>query len=71
MKFITVDSVGGLGAFAWAVTTHLWSPELGELVDPRAAVLFGLLAFGRWYKDNRKPKPKPATTAPTAAPRGE
>lgn len=52
-RFVTVDIVCGLGAFAYGFAAHLWLPELGELVDSRVAVGFGLLALGRWYGEVR------------------
>lgn len=55
-KLLTVDLLATLGAGAWAVTAHLWLPELAELVSVEAAGAFALLAAGRWYHGQRRRK---------------
>lgn len=47
-----VDLIAGLAALAWAIIAQGVRPfggQLAELVDPRLAAGFGVVALGRWY----------------------
>lgn len=53
-KFLHVDFLFALGAITWTIAVNLLQLDaLAHLVDPSAAAVFAVAAFGRWLADQR------------------
>ena len=48
LKFLDVDLIVGIAAFAYAVTA-LFVPVMATLASPTVSFGFALMAWGRWY----------------------
>ena len=46
---LSIDLLAGCASLAFACLTVTVVPDLGELVDPAIASVFGLAALARWY----------------------